>query len=289
MNPPLNSLRVAYPAPDVELTLDLHRQVATPVHPVDTIACAGPRAHVHVIRAQRGKTWQLRDDALRLFRIGKFVRLGGRGRGGRVGGRSDRSRRRLGRDCSGGSGRFVLRTSADGLGRAAAPPGSLPLSKRRPFARVSWERQTAPPAPDRGEIRRVPAMCRMAIGPRPCSRLPPEATPIRKGPKWDAACIIPAKLPGIGSSSRMRDGLNRDDLSSSNSGEERRDPGDFHTPPTTLRRPEPRPAVQPRRRSSRTPISAHASRSVSKPATPRARTRASLPASDKPDQSWQSA
>jgi hypothetical protein len=73
-----------------------------------------------------------------------------------------------------------------------------------PFALISWERQTAPSVPDHGEVRLVAAVCRMALGLGPCSRLPSEATPIRKGPKWDAACIIPAKLPGIGSSSRKQ-------------------------------------------------------------------------------------
>ena len=67
VHPALHPVLVLDQPPDLELALDLHRQVAAAVHPFDRIAGARPAAQVHLVGAQAGPARQRQagDAALR--------------------------------------------------------------------------------------------------------------------------------------------------------------------------------------------------------------------------------
>ncbi len=77
MNPSLDSVWIADPPPHVEFPLDLNRQVAALVNPIDAVPRAGTGPHVHVVGAQRGEARQPRRRSFRFLRINRLFRYRG--------------------------------------------------------------------------------------------------------------------------------------------------------------------------------------------------------------------
>ena len=121
---PTRAVGVADQPPDLELALDLHRQVAALVDPLDRIACAGAASHIHLVGAQRGEAgpaaWLPVSD-------GFAAATGGATTGFRCRGRRGRGRTGSGRGLRPIASEDALRA----FGRAACPSAPPPAVSSR--------------------------------------------------------------------------------------------------------------------------------------------------------------
>ena len=90
VHPALDAVGILHQSPDLELALDLHRQLAALVDPFDRIARARAGAQVHLVRAQRGEARQRQTGLGALGRsvsgcFGGSTGAGGGGGAGTVG------------------------------------------------------------------------------------------------------------------------------------------------------------------------------------------------------------